>query len=265
MLKLDRLWKYFNRYTANETVALRNLSLEIGPGEAVMVVGSNGAGKSTLLNVIAGVFPPDEGSISLAGADITSQPEHRRAAFVARVFQDPLAGTAASMTLEENLVLALRRGETRRLRRAIGARERDLFRERLAGLGLGLENRLTEKVGLLSGGQRQAVALLMATLKEPQVLLLDEPTAALDPKTAGLVTSLIQKIITNQHLTTLMVTHDLKQALELGSRIVMMHEGRVVMDVAGGEMATMDVDDLLALFEKGSGKRLTTDRVVLAQ
>lgn len=265
MLKLEGLWKYFNRDTVNEMVALRNLSLEIGPGEAVMVVGSNGAGKSTLLNVIAGVFPPDQGSISLAGTDITSQLEHRRAAFVARVFQDPLAGTAATMTLEENLVLALRRGETRRLRRAIRDRERDFFRERLAGLGLGLENRLTEKVGLLSGGQRQAVALLMATLKEPRVLLLDEPTAALDPQTASLVTSLIQKIITNQHLTTLMVTHDLKQALELGGRIMMMHEGQVIMDVAGGEMAAMDVDDLLVLFEKGSGKRLTTDRVVLAQ
>ncbi|TDA64515.1 MAG: ATP-binding cassette domain-containing protein [Clostridia bacterium] len=265
MLKLDGLWKYFNRNTINEMVALRNLSLEIGPGEAVMVVGSNGAGKSTLLNVIAGVFPPDQGSITLAGTDITSRREYRRAAFVARVFQDPLAGTAASMTLEENLVLALRRGESRRLRRAIRAREREFFQERLASLGLGLENRLIEKVGLLSGGQRQAVALLMATLKEPRVLLLDEPTAALDPKTASLVTSLIQRIITGQRLTTLMVTHDLKQALELGSRIVMMDAGQIVMDVAGEEMAAMDVDDLLLLFEKGSGRRLTTDRVVLAQ
>lgn len=265
MVKITGLTKVFNPGTATEKVALQDVNLELGEGDFVTIVGSNGAGKSTLLNIVAGVFPPSQGSLSLDGVEITGLPEHKRASFVARVFQDPLDGTAASMTVEENLALAMRRGAKRRLRRAINQSDRSLFKERLGRLGLGLETRLQEKVKLLSGGQRQALALLMATLKRPRLLLLDEPTAALDPKTGVKVLELTAEIVNDYHLTTLMVTHDLGQALQMGNRTVMMHEGSIVRDIAGLDRSRMTVGDLLELFEDTSGTALQTDRLLLVR
>lgn len=265
MLELRNVTKVFHRGDVNEKVALRNLSLRLAPGEVVTVIGSNGAGKTTLLNTIAGVFPIDEGRILLEGRDITRDPEHVRAAHIGRVFQDPNLGTAASMTIEENLAMALRRGQRLRLRRGTGRRRRELFREHLKLLGLGLENRLTTKVGLLSGGQRQALTVLMATIASPKLLLLDEHTAALDPKTAAVVLNLTTQIITRERLTTLMVTHNMEQALTVGTRTIMMHEGQIVLDISGPERARVKVPDLLAMFEQASGKKLNTDRLLLAQ
>ena len=235
MLELNGLYKTFNRGTANEKRAIDGLTLTLEDGDFVTVIGGNGAGKSTTLNLIAGVFPPDQGSIVLNGRDITNLPEHRRAKYLGRVFQDPMMGTAATMGIEENLALAYRRGRRRGLRPGVTNREREIYREKLATLGLGLENRMTSKVGLLSGGQRQALTLLMATLKKPDLLLLDEHTAALDPKTADKVLKLTEEIVSRDKLTTLMVTHNMRNAIEYGNRIIMMDAGRVVVDIRGEE------------------------------
>ncbi|GAW91819.1 ABC transporter ATP-binding protein [Calderihabitans maritimus] len=264
MLELKGIVKVFNPGSINEKVALDGVDLFLQPGDFVTIIGSNGAGKSTLLNAVAGVFPVDKGSIILEGNDITRYPEHLRAAMIGRVFQDPLRGTAAEMTIEENLAIAFKRGEKRRLRRAITRREREIFREKLRALGLGLEERLTVKVGLLSGGQRQALTLLMATLKEPKLLLLDEHTAALDPKTARKVLALTEEIVEEKGLTTLMVTHNLDQALNVGNRTIMMHEGKIILDLMGAERERTTVSDLLQMFEKASGQQLHTDRLLLA-
>ena len=264
MLTVKDVRKIFNPQSINEKIALDGVDLKLSSGDFVTVIGSNGAGKSTLLNIIAGVYPIDSGEIWLGEDEIASQPEYRRAARIGRVFQDPLKGTAASMTIEENLSLALRRGERRKLQRGITARERKLFREKLTQLDLGLEDRLTAKVGLLSGGQRQALTLLMATLKEPGILLLDEHTAALDPKTARKVLQLTENIIKEKQLTTLMVTHNLEQALSVGNRTIMMHEGRIILDLMGSERQTTTVNDLLGLFEKASGKQFANDRMLFS-
>jgi len=246
MLELIDICKVFDKNTVNEKVALDNVSLTLNDGDFVTMVGSNGAGKSTLLNAIAGMFPLDNGRIILNGNEITHLSEHQRAAVIGRVFQDPLTGTAAHMTVEENLVMAWKRGQRRRLRRAIRFQERSFFQEQLARLGLGLEDRLTTKVGLLSGGQRQALTLLMATLRKPQLLLLDEHIASLDPRTAEIVMDLTCRIVEEQQLTAIMVTHNLEQALSAGNRTVMMHEGRIVLDIQGLERKRMNVLDLIA-------------------
>ena len=245
MLELKGLYKTFNPGTANEKRAIDGLDLTLEEGDFVTVIGGNGAGKSTTLNLIAGVFPPDRGTITLNGRDLTHLSEHRRAKYLGRVFQDPMMGTAATMGIEENLALALRRGKSRGLRPGIHNQERELYRERLATLGLGLEDRMTSKVGLLSGGQRQALTLLMATLKKPELLLLDEHTAALDPKTADKVLQLTKEIVERDHLTTLMVTHNMRNAIEYGNRLIMMDAGRVVVDLRGEEKKNLTVRELL--------------------
>ena len=235
MLEIKDVFKTFNQGTVNEKRAINGLNLNLAPGDFVTVIGGNGAGKSTMLNLIAGVFPPDEGLIRLNGFNLTHLPEHKRARLLGRVFQDPMMGTAASMGIEENLALAYRRGKSRGLRAGITQEERKLYREKLAMLGLGLEDRMTSKVGLLSGGQRQALTLLMATLKKPDLLLLDEHTAALDPKTADKVLQLTEEIVARDQLTTLMVTHNMKHAIQYGNRLIMMDAGRVVVDISGEE------------------------------
>ncbi len=259
MLELNGLYKTFNRGTANEKRAIDGLTLTLEDGDFVTVIGGNGAGKSTTLNLIAGVFPPDQGSIVLNGRDITNLPEHRRAKYLGRVFQDPMMGTAATMGIEENLALAYRRGRRRGLRPGVTNREREVYREKLATLGLGLENRMTSKVGLLSGGQRQALTLLMATLKKPELLLLDEHTAALDPKTADKVLKLTEEIVSREKLTTLMVTHNMRNAIEYGNRIIMMDAGRVVVDIRGEEKKNLTVKDLLEKFN------IENDRMLLSE
>lgn len=259
MLKLQQLKKTFNLGSVNEKVALDEVDLHLKPGEFVTIIGSNGAGKSTMLNAIAGVFPVDKGKVELAEKDITKQTEDKRAAYIGRVFQDPMRGTAASMTIEENLALAMKRGESRRLRRAIGKREREVFRERLSILGLGLENRLSTMVGLLSGGQRQALTLLMATMKEPKLLLLDEHTAALDPKTAEKVMQITEDVVCEHQLTTLMITHNLEIAMGTGSRTIMMHEGKIILDIAGQKRKNTSINELLSMF----GKEMVSDRMLL--
>lgn len=264
MLDIDGVCKTFNAGTVNEKTALRDLSLHIGEGEFVTVIGGNGAGKSTLLNAVAGVWAVDRGTIAIGGTDVTRLPEHRRARYIGRVFQDPMMGTAATMQIEENMALAMRRGRRRTLRPGIGRAERETYREMLRILDLGLENRLTAKVGLLSGGQRQALTLLMATLQRPKLLLLDEHTAALDPGTAEKVLELTSRIVAEDHITCLMVTHNMKQALEMGDRVLMMAEGRIVLDVSGQERAGMTVDDLLRRFRAGTGKELDNDRILLS-
>jgi len=263
MLVLRDLRKTFNPDTVMEKTALAGVDLTLNRGDFVTVIGGNGAGKSTMLNAIAGTFSVDNGGILLGGRDITHLPEHRRAAFLGRVFQDPMTGTAASMNIEENLALAFRRGQSRGLRWGISAKERALYREKLASLDLGLENRMGSKVGLLSGGQRQALTLLMATLKQPELLLLDEHTAALDPKTAEKVLRLTRHLIRENKLTALMVTHNMKDALALGNRTVMMHEGRIILDLNEEQKQHMTVEDLLAQFEKESGRELSNDRMLL--
>ncbi|MBE3571773.1 MAG: ATP-binding cassette domain-containing protein [Moorella humiferrea] len=263
MLQLVNVTKTFNPGSVNEKTALREITLHVKPGEVITIIGSNGAGKSTLLNVIAGVYEIEAGKVLLDGQDITRWPEHMRAAWIGRVFQDPLRGTAASMTIEENLALALRRGRPRRLHRGITPAERQLFKEHLALLGLGLEERLTTRVGLLSGGQRQALTVLMATIATPKLLLLDEHTAALDPRTARTVLELTEKIIARHQLTTLMVTHNLEQALRTGNRTIMMHEGRIILDLSGPQRARTTVADLLKMFEQASGSAFADDRVLL--
>lgn len=264
MLKVQNVCKTFNAGTINEKRALVNVDLHLAPGDFVTVIGGNGAGKSTLMNMIAGVYPIDSGVIELDGRDISLLSEPARAKYLGRVFQDPMMGTAADMQIIENLAMAKRRGKRRTLAWGVTRAERDEYTERLRELGLGLEKRLTTKVGLLSGGQRQALTLLMATLTEPKLLLLDEHTAALDPKTASKVLDLTEKIVDERRLTTLMVTHNMNDAIRLGNRLIMMHEGRVIYDVSGAEKRSLTVADLLQKFEEVSGGGLANDRMLLS-
>ena len=259
MLELKGLYKTFNAGTVNEKRAINGLNLTLEDGDFVTIIGGNGAGKSTMLNLISGVFPADAGTITLNGVNITNLPEYKRAKYLGRVFQDPMMGTAATMGIEENLALANRRGKTRGLGRGIHAQERALYREQLATLGLGLEDRMTSKVGLLSGGQRQALTLLMATLQKPDLLLLDEHTAALDPKTADKVLQLTEEIVARDKLTTLMVTHNMKNAIQYGNRLIMMDAGRVVVDIKGEEKKNLTVRDLLEKFN------IENDRMLLSE
>ena len=263
MLRVENVWKTFNAGTVNEKTALSGLNLHLNEGDFVTVIGGNGAGKSTMLNAVAGVWPVDEGKIFIDSVDVTKLPEHKRAAYLGRVFQDPMTGTAAGMQIEENLALAARRGAKRFLKPGITQKEREYYKERLSSLSLGLEDRLTSKVGLLSGGQRQALTLLMATLKKPRLLLLDEHTAALDPKTAAKVLDATDRIVGEDHLTTLMITHNLKDAIAHGNRLIMMYEGHVIYDVAGEEKKNLKVSDLLAKFEEVSGGEFANDRMML--
>ena len=264
MLKLTHVTKTFNKGTVTEKRALTGVDLTLEDGDFVTVIGGNGAGKSTLMNMIAGVYPVDTGTIELDGHDISRLPEHKRAQYLGRVFQDPMRGTAADMMIEENLALAKRRGLRRGLRWGVTKAERAEYAEQLKGLGLGLESRLSSKVGLLSGGQRQALTLLMATIKRPQLLMLDEHTAALDPKTAKKVLELTEQIVDGEHLTTLMVTHNMSDAIRLGNRLIMMHEGTIIYDVRGEEKKALTVPDLLQKFEEVSGGELANDRMLLS-
>ena len=263
MLELREIYKTFNPGTINEKRALNGVSLTLADGDFVTVIGGNGAGKSTLLNAVAGVWPVDSGTIAIDGIDVTSLPEHKRARYIGRVFQDPMMGTAATMQIEENLALAARRGQGRSLRPGITRAERERYQELLKILGLGLENRMTSKVGLLSGGQRQALTLLMATLKKPKLLLLDEHTAALDPKTAAKVLDTTEKIVQRDKLTTLMITHNMRDAIAHGNRLIMMYEGRVAVDVSGEEKKNLTVEQLLALFSQASGSDEADDKLLL--
>ena len=264
MLKLSHVKKTFNRGTVTEKRALTGVDLTLADGDFVTVIGGNGAGKSTLLNMIAGVYPLDSGTIELDGVDISRLSEPKRAQYLGRVFQDPMRGTAADMQIDENLALARRRGKHRGLAWGITKQEKDEYPELLATLGLGLENRMTAKVGLLSGGQRQALTLLMATLTDPKLLLLDEHTAALDPKTAAKVLDLTERIVSERHLTTLMVTHNMNDAIRLGNRLIMMSDGNVIYDVSGDEKKSLTVPDLLRKFEEVSGGELANDRMLLS-
>ena len=264
MLKLENVWKTFNKGTVNEKVALQRLNLEMKEGDFVTVIGGNGAGKSTMLNAIAGVFGVDSGSITIDGVDVTNLPEYKRAKYIGRVFQDPMMGTAATMQIEENLALAARRGQSRTLRPGITKAEREEYMEQLKILDLGLENRMTAKVGLLSGGQRQALTLLMATLRRPKLLLLDEHTAALDPKTAAKVLSATQRIVEKDNLTTMMITHNMRDAIAYGNRLIMMYEGHIVVDVSGEEKKPLTVEQLLNLFSQASGSDEADDKLLLS-
>lgn len=265
MLTITNVRKTFNKGTVNEKKALQGLNLHLNPGDFVTIIGGNGAGKSTMLNMIAGVYPIDSGKIVIDGVNISREPEHRRARYIGRVFQDPMRGTAANMEIQENLAMALRRGRPRGLRWGIQAKEKEAYREALTQLDLGLETRMSSKVGLLSGGQRQALTLLMATLQKPKLLLLDEHTAALDPKTAKKVLDLTEKIVNEQTLTALMVTHNMNDAIQIGNRLIMMHEGRIIYDVAGEEKKHLKVEDLLRKFETVSGEQFANDRMMLAK
>lgn len=263
MLYVENIHKTFFPGTINEKKALNGLSLHLKPGDFVTVIGGNGAGKSTTLNAIAGVWPVDDGKITIDGVDITKLPEHKRAQFIGRVFQDPMLGTAAGMSIEENLSIASRRGQIPGFSWSMSSKNHAHYFELLKELDLGLENRMTAKVGLLSGGQRQALTLLMATLKTPKLLLLDEHTAALDPKTAAKVLSLTEKIVTRDHLTTIMITHNMRDALRYGNRLVMLHNGRIIIDVEGEQKKNLEVPDLLEMFEKAAGDAVTSDRMLL--
>lgn len=264
MLKITNLHKTFNPGTINAKTALNGLNLTLEEGDFVTVIGGNGAGKSTMLNAIAGVWKPDEGSIEIDGVDVTNMSEHKRAQFLGRVFQDPMKGTAPDMEIAENLSIAARRGTKRRLIWGCTKKDKAEYKEMLKQLDLGLEDRLTSKVGLLSGGQRQAVTLLMATVKRPKLLLLDEHTAALDPKTAAKVLEITDKIVAENRLTTLMITHNMKDAIKHGNRLIMMHNGRIIIDVSGKEKASLTVDDLLEMFNKASGIEFANDRTMLS-
>lgn len=264
MLKLDNIKKTFNPGTINEKVALNGVNLSLEEGDFVTVIGGNGAGKSTTLNAIAGVWPIDSGKIYIGGDDITRLSEHKRAKYLGRVFQDPMTGTATTMSIEENMAIAARRGEKRGLSWGITKKERDTYRELLSTLDLGLEDRLESKVGLLSGGQRQAITLLMAAIKQPRLLLLDEHTAALDPKTAAKVLEISDRIIEEHHLTAMMVTHNMKDAIVHGNRLIMMHEGKVILNIAGEEKKKLTVEDLLHQFEKVSGEEFASDKALLS-
>lgn len=264
MLEIQNIHKTFNAGTINEKVALNGVNLNLNPGDFVTIIGGNGAGKSTTLNAIAGVWAVDEGKIIVDGVDITKLSEHKRAVYLGRVFQDPMTGTAATMSIEENMAIAARRGERRGLGWGITKKERERYKEALKELDLGLEDRLSSKVGLLSGGQRQAITLLMASLKKPKLLLLDEHTAALDPKTAAKVLAISDKIIQEHQLTAMMVTHNMKDAIAHGNRLIMMHEGRIIYDVSGEEKKNLKVADLLAKFEEASGGEFANDRMMLS-
>lgn len=264
MIRATGIRKAFNRGGVNEVTALAGVDLRVAEGQFVTIIGSNGAGKSTFLNALAGCFPLDAGKIEMAGRDVTRWPEHRRAALVGRVFQDPLMGTCAGATIEQNLALAMKRGKSRGLGPGVKRRWRSRFRDKLAWLDLGLEDRLKDSAGLLSGGQRQALTMLMATLVRPEVLLLDEHTAALDPKTAAQILHLTREIVRSQRLTTLMVTHNMHQALELGDRLIMFHRGEIILDIDGEEKAGLSVDDLLERFHALRGDEVATDRMLLA-
>ena len=264
MLDLENLRKTFNPNTINQKVALDGVSLHLDDGDFVTMIGGNGAGKSTLLNAIAGVWPVDSGKVVINGNDITSLSEYKRAPWLGRVFQDPMMGTAATMQIIENLALAKRRGEKRGLRPGVTKAEKEEYRALLATLGLGLEDRLTSKVGVLSGGQRQALTLLMATLKKPELLLLDEHTAALDPRTAEKVLLISDQIIRENNLMTMMVTHNMKDAIRFGNRLIMMNEGRIILDIKGAEKQKLTVRDLMDEFAKASGEELTSDRALLS-
>ena len=264
MLKLDNIHKTFNPGTINEKIALNGVNLTLNEGDFVTVIGGNGAGKSTTLNAIAGVWPIDSGKIYIGGDDVTKLSEHKRAKYLGRVFQDPMTGTATTMSIEENMAIAARRGEKRGLSWGITHQERDTYREMLKTLDLGLEDRLTSKVGLLSGGQRQAITLLMASIKKPKLLLLDEHTAALDPKTAAKVLEISDKIIAENHLTAMMVTHNMKDAIVHGNRLIMMHEGKVILNISGEEKKKLTVEDLRQQFEKVSGEEFANDKALLS-
>ena len=264
MLEVKQVYKTFNPGTINEKTALNGLSLTLADGDFVTVIGGNGAGKSTLLNAVAGVWPVDAGTISIDGVDVTRLPEHQRAKYIGRVFQDPMMGTAATMQIEENLALAARRGQKRTLRPGITKKEREHYRELLKVLDLGLEDRMTVKVGLLSGGQRQALTLLMASLVKPKLLLLDEHTAALDPKTAAKVLETTEKIVKRDKLTTLMITHNMRDAIAHGNRLIMLYDGRVVLDIAGEDKKHLTVEDLLEQFTKVSGSDEADDKLLLS-
>lgn len=264
MLKIEHVSKTFNLGTINEKKALIDINLQLDDGDFVTVIGGNGAGKSTLMNMIAGVYPIDCGHIKLDDKDISLYPEYKRAGLIGRVFQDPMMGTAANMQIEENMAIAARRGKTPTLRWSAPVAQREFFREQLKTLNLGLEDRLESKVGLLSGGQRQALTLLMATLVEPKLLLLDEHTAALDPKTAAQVLSLTTDIVHKRNLTTLMITHNMKDALACGNRLIMLHDGKILIDVKGEEKKHLTIKDLLAMFEKAAGSELNSDALLLS-
>ena len=264
MLKIEHIAKTFNPGTINQKKALRDLSLELANGDFVTVIGGNGAGKSTLLNAVAGVWPVDEGTIEIGGVDVTAMPEYKRAQYIGRVFQDPMMGTAPNMQIEENLALAYRRGKKRTLRWGVTQAERKLFRDQLATLGLGLEDRMTAKVGLLSGGQRQALTLLMAALQTPKLLLLDEHTAALDPATAAKVLEISDKIVRDGMLTALMITHNMTDAIRHGNRLIMMDQGRIVLDISGEDKQKLTKADLLARFAQTTGTQEETDSVLLS-
>lgn len=263
MLQLKNIHKTFNLGTINEKVALNGVDLILNEGDFVTVIGGNGAGKSTMLNAIAGVWPIDEGSILIDGVDVTGLPEHKRAQYLGRVFQDPMTGTTATMQIDENLALAARRGKKRGLGWGISKKEKKQYYEILKTLDLGLEDRMTSKVGLLSGGQRQALTLLMATLQKPKLLLLDEHTAALDPKTAAKVLALTDQIVSDNHLTTLMITHNMKDAITHGNRLIMMNEGKIILDIGPEEKKKLTVEDLLLKFEEVSGQTFASDKALL--
>ena len=264
MLEVKEIWKVFNAGTVNEKQALRGVSLTLKDGDFCTVIGGNGAGKSTLLNAVAGTWTVDGGSISIGGVDVTHLPDHKRAPYIGRVFQDPMLGTAPTMQILENLALAARRGQRRGLRWGVTKAEKEQYQEMLKNLDLGLEDRLTSKVGLLSGGQRQALTLLMAALRKPDLLLLDEHTAALDPKTAAKVLELSDRIVAESHLTTMMVTHNMKDAIQHGNRLIMMYDGKIVIDVSGEEKKKLTVPQLLELFSKVSGSDEADDKLLLS-
>ena len=264
MLVIKHVSKTFNTNTINEKKALVDINLTLNEGDFVTVIGGNGAGKSTMLNMIAGVYPIDSGQIILDGKDISLLPEYKRAHLIGRVFQDPMMGTAADMEIQENLAFANRRGQRRGLAWGVKKEEKELLKKQLSRLGLGLENRMSNKVGLLSGGQRQALTLLMATSKKPKLLLLDEHTAALDPKTAKAVLDVTKEIVDEDQLTALMVTHNMKDAIQIGNRLIMMHEGRIIFDVAGEEKKKLTVEALLKKFEEATSEEFSNDRMMLS-
>ena len=263
MLDIKGIYKTFNPGSVNEKHALNGVDLHLNEGDFVTVIGGNGAGKSTFLNAIAGVWPVDKGRILIGGKDVTSLPEYKRAKYLGRVFQDPMTGTAANMQIEENLALAARRGSSRGLRWEVTKKEREEYRALLTSLDLGLEDRLTAKVGLLSGGQRQALTLVMATLVKPKLLLLDEHTAALDPKTAAKVLAITDKVIEENNLTAIMVTHNMNDAIKHGNRLIMMNDGKIIFDVSGEEKKNLTVEDLLRKFSENSGEAFADDRAIL--
>ncbi|WP_308636385.1 ABC transporter ATP-binding protein [Paenibacillus silvisoli] len=263
MLDISQVSKLFNPGTPDEKIALMNIQLKLEPGDFVTVIGSNGAGKSTLMNIISGVMKPDIGEVRIGGKTIHHLPEHARSRWIGRVFQDPMAGTAPTMSIEENLSMAYKRGKTRGFGWGANAAKRKLFREQLSRLGIRLEDRMSAKVGLLSGGERQALSLLMATFTQPQILLLDEHTAALDPARAELITDLTEEIVRDMSLTTLMVTHNMEQAIRLGNRLIMMDKGRIILDIPESRKRDLTVPQLLGEFERISGRQLADDRIVL--